>query len=102
VADPYITLGVGLGGLNASALDDGTMSGADFNLGLGVKGTLFSGELGGHYGGYTPDDPDRDVSMFGITGDFRLQPRLGIFEPYALIGVGVHGRSDSDAAVSSA
>jgi hypothetical protein len=101
VADPYVTLGAGLGGLEASALDDGVMSGTDFNLGLGVKGTLLSGELGIHGGGYSPADPNRDVSMFGLSGDFRLQPRLGIFEPYALIGAGVHSLSDSEVELNS-
>jgi hypothetical protein len=101
IADPYITLGLGLGGLESSVLDDDTMSGTDFNLGIGAKGDLFSGEFGGHYGGYSPLDPDRDVSLFGVTGDFRLQPRLGIFEPYALIGMGVHGLSDTEADLNS-
>jgi hypothetical protein len=101
VADPYITLGVGLAGLNAGELVGNTISGTDFNLGLGVKGSLISGEFGAHYGGYAPEDSEREISLFGASIDMRLQPRLGIFEPYALIGAGLHGLSDSSTEFSS-
>lgn len=96
VADPYFTLGLGAAGLDAAVLDDGTMSGTDFNLGLGAKTDIVSAEVGLHVAGYEPVDPDRDISMYGLTGDVRLQPRLGFFEPYALLGVGVHGLADSE------
>ncbi len=101
IGDPYVTLGVGLAGLNAAELDSQTMSGTDFNLGVGTKGQLFSGELGIQGGGYQPTATQRSVSLYGLSGDFRLQPRLGMFEPYALIGVGVHGLSDSNAEFAS-
>ncbi|MFP4600864.1 MAG: hypothetical protein ACLFVJ_21620, partial [Persicimonas sp.] len=96
VADPYVTLGVGVNGLEATDIGTETTTGTDFNLGVGSKGPLFSGEVGIHGGSYEPAT-DRDMSLFGLSGDFRLQPRFGKFEPYGLIGVGGHGLSDADA-----
>ena len=95
IADPYVTLGLGMAGLSADEVGTESATGADFNLGIGVKGWIASGEFGLHYGAYEPETSNNDLSLYGGSLDIRLQPRISFFEPYALVGAGLHGLSDS-------
>lgn len=93
VLDGYFTLGLSTSGFAAGQIVDGALSGLEYNIGLGAKGDLFGGELGLHGGVYTLGSADGesdqiDFSIFGLSFDLKLQPSLGVFEPYALVGVG--------------
>ncbi len=99
--DAYFTLGLGMSGFAASQIADGALAGMDWNLGLGVKGSLFGGELGVHGGAYSlgsepGQDSNIDFTIVGVSLDLKLQPAFSFFEPYALIGFGGYGFQDGE------
>lgn len=95
--DGYLTVGLGVGGFDANQLFTSALPGNEFNLGLGFRGKVLGFELGFHGGGYTlnPDVSGTDIAVMGLSTDLKLQPRLGIFEPYAMVGVGGYHFQDA-------
>lgn len=95
--DGYLTLGLGMGGFDANQISDSALPGNEFNLGLGVRGELLGFELGFHAGGYTfdPNVSGTDIAVMGLSGDLKLQPSLGIFEPYVMAGLGGYHFQDA-------
>lgn len=99
--DAYFTLGLGMSGFASGQIADSALSGMDWNLGLGIKGELFGGELGVHGGAYSlGSDPGQDskidFTIVGVSLDLKLQPAFSFFEPYALIGFGGYGFQDGE------
>ncbi|RAL22200.1 hypothetical protein DL240_10110 [Lujinxingia litoralis] len=88
--DGYLTLGLGAGGFDAPRILNSALPGSEFNLGLGVRGDLLGFELGFHGGGYKFDRhaAELDIAVMGLSGDLKLQPKLGILEPYVMAGLG--------------
>lgn len=95
--DTYLTIGLGLSGFASRQITDLALPGSEFNLGLGVSGEVLGFELGFNGGGYTfnPDQSGLDIAVMGISGDFKVQPSVAIFEPYILAGVGGYHFQDA-------
>ncbi|TXC75880.1 porin family protein [Bradymonadales bacterium TMQ1] len=95
--DGYLTLGLGVGGFDANQLSESALPGNEFNLGLGVRGELLGFELGFHAGGYSfdPGVSGTNIAVMGLSGDLKLQPSLGIFEPYVMAGLGGYHYQDA-------
>lgn len=66
------------------------MPGIGWNVAAGAKGKLFGLELSLNGGGYTlePGSIPTDIGLWGLSGDFRFQPKFGIVEPFATVGLG--------------
>lgn len=96
IRDTYITFGLGLSGMASPAITDAALPGTDFNVGLGVSGELLGFEVAFHGAGYTFDAGQAgiDFALLGASGDLKVQPSLGIFRPYASVGMGAYHVQD--------
>lgn len=94
--DPYVTGGLGISGFAADAIVDKALPGIGYNLAVGAKGKLLGAELGLNGGGYTldPGNASTDIGLIGLSGDLKVQPSIGIFEPFAYLGVGGYALHD--------
>ena len=92
-----MTGGLGISGFAAEEITDLALPGAAYNIALGAKSGFFGGELGLNGGGYTfdPESASADIAMVGFSGDLKLQPSIGFFEPYVSGGVGGYALSDA-------
>lgn len=98
-----MTVGAGASGLAAPEISAIALPGNDFNLGLGAVNQLFGLELGFHSGLFTfnPDAIRLDVVLLGVSTDLKLQPSLGIFEPFVSAGIGAYNLHDTFLAESA-
>ena len=93
---PYLMGSVGVSGMVADQIADLPLPGIDYNLGLGMKSGMLAAELGFNMAGYRLD-PAAEASnftLYGLTADAKLQPSLGMFEPYIAAGLGGHAFQD--------
>ena len=95
--EAYLTGGLGISGFSANEITDLPLPGAGYNLALGAKGKYVGGELSLNGGGYTfePGSGSADISMVGLSGDIKLQPSFGFFEPYVAAGIGGYALKDA-------
>ncbi len=90
--EEYWTLGAGISAMEMNQAPRPTGSGFDANIGIGARGSTGGVEVGLGYGHYEFTDLDDNPRsrMLGTNLDLRLQPSVGSFEPYGLVGVGGH------------
>ena len=88
--DGYIRGGIGIQALAAPAIADEALPGIGYEVAIGAKGKLFGAELGLNGGGYTLDSDAEgsELQTLGLSLDFKIQPKIKMFEPFAMIGVG--------------
>jgi hypothetical protein len=94
--EAYITGGLGYSGFDASAITDEALPGVGYNIALGVKGEYIGFEFGFNGSGHTfdPEAGSTDLAVLGLSGDLKLQPSFGFFEPYAFAGLGGYSLQD--------
>lgn len=90
----YVNGGLGLNTLRISEVSEGSLSGTNYRVAVGGKGDLFGLELGVDGGSFRFDD-GTTLSMVGANVDGKLQPKMGILEPYLFIGLGGYQLTDN-------
>lgn len=95
--EAYVTGGLGISGFASNEITDLALPGAGYNLAVGAKGGFFGGEIGLNGGGYTfePGSGSADIALVGLSGDLKLQPSIGFFEPYVAAGLGGYAMNDA-------
>lgn len=81
-----------MGALAAENIAQPTAAGGDLNLGFGLRGDLVGVEFGagGARYGLTSEFTGHHATMMTMSTDMKLQPSLGMLEPYVLGGLGGH------------
>lgn len=95
--EAYVTGGLGFSGFASQEITDLPLPGAGYDLAVGAKGGVFGGELSLNGGAYTfdPSDASADIAMVGLSGDVKLQPAFGFFEPFVSAGLGGYVMKDA-------
>ena len=77
-------------GINSLSIGDVSaepLTGTNYRVAFGGKGEVFGMEMGIEGGSFAFDD-GQTLGMLNINGDIKVQPSIGMFEPYAFVGLG--------------